>query len=31
MRPVAGSFIGTWPERATDWLILRGLARKAHR
>lgn len=26
MRPVAGSSIGTWPERATDWLRLRGLA-----
>lgn len=26
MRPVAGSDVGTWPERATDWLHRRGLA-----
>jgi acetyl esterase/lipase len=25
MRPVNGSVIGTWPERATDWLRLHGL------
>lgn len=29
MRPVAGSSIGTWPDRATDWLRLRGLANPA--
>jgi acetyl esterase/lipase len=27
MRPVVGSSIGTWPDRATDWLVLRGLAK----
>lgn len=26
MRPVAGSEIGTWPDRATAWLKLRGVA-----
>jgi acetyl esterase/lipase len=26
MRPVQGSEIGTWPDRATAWLKLRGLA-----
>lgn len=28
MRPVKGSEIGTWPDRATAWLKLRNLARK---
>lgn len=27
MRPVEGSDIGTWPDRASDWLVRRGLAR----
>jgi acetyl esterase/lipase len=27
MRPVNGSDIGTWPARASEWLIRRGLAR----
>ncbi|MCA9175778.1 MAG: alpha/beta hydrolase [Planctomycetales bacterium] len=26
MRPVAGSDIGTWPDRATAWLVGRGMA-----
>jgi len=25
MRPVAGSMIGTWPDRATEWMRLHGL------
>ncbi len=29
MRPVKDSDIGTWPARASDWLIQRGLARTA--
>ncbi|MDA0810354.1 MAG: alpha/beta hydrolase [Planctomycetota bacterium] len=29
MRPVKDSDIGTWPARASDWLIRRGLARTA--
>ncbi|MDA0921561.1 MAG: alpha/beta hydrolase [Planctomycetota bacterium] len=29
MRPVKDSDIGTWPARAADWLIRRGLARTA--
>ena len=28
MRPVAGSSIGTWPDRAGEWLVRRGLARR---
>lgn len=28
MRPVDGSDIGTWPSRASDWLIGRNLARR---
>lgn len=27
MRPVEGSDIGTWPDRASDWLVRRKLAR----
>ena len=27
MRPRKNSNIGTWPDRATDWLLRRGLAR----
>lgn len=27
MRPVKRSDIGTWPDRASDWLVRRGLAR----
>lgn len=27
MRPVTGSDIGTWPDRATDWLRRRGLTK----
>ena len=27
-RPVKGSDIGTWPDRATDWLVRRGLAER---
>lgn len=27
MRPVKDSDIGTWPDRASDWLLRRGLAR----
>lgn len=27
MRPVAGSNIGTWPDRAAAWLVRRGLGR----
>lgn len=27
MRPVEGSDIGTWPARASNWLVRRGLAR----
>ena len=29
MRPVNGSDIGTWPERASEWLVRRDLARTA--
>ncbi len=29
MRPVPGSNVGTWPDRAGDWLVRRGLARKS--
>ena len=29
MRPVAGSEIGTWPQRAGEWLVRRNLARKS--
>ena len=27
MRPIKNSNIGTWPDRATDWLVRRGLVR----
>lgn len=30
MRPVKNSNIGTWPDRATDWLIRRSLARASN-
>lgn len=30
LRPVAGSNIHTWPDRATDWLRQRGLVPKPH-
>jgi acetyl esterase/lipase len=29
MRPVQNSDIGSWPDRASDWMLLRGIARAA--
>lgn len=30
MRAVKGSDVGTWPDRATDWLLTRGLGTNQH-